>query len=152
MALVLCLVSILSFAQSEEPSQPMVQPEEQPVSQPAIQVDGVDYVTQAELQQSIYQMNEQYQKQFEQYQKQLETGGFRLEKAGRQLTGALVVSAGGLLFGGLWMVENDIMSVNVGSIIVCAAEVTSIVLVCCGVHNIRKSGLMLQGNGIAYKF
>lgn len=137
LALVLCLVSIVSFAQTEVQTQPMPQ-------QPAQR-----YVTQEELQKSIEQMNKEYKQQMDM---KMDMGGYYLEKAAKLQSAAIWVSLGGTFLGTLLTASNDTGVYTVGGVITLASNITALVLQISSASNMKKSGLVLQGNGIAYKF
>ena len=137
LALVLCLVSIVSFAQTEVQTQPMPQ------------LPAQRYVTQEEFQKSLEQMNKEYKQQMDM---KMDMSGYYLEKAGKLQSAAIWVSLGGTFLGTLLAASNDTSTSTIGGVITLASDITALVLQISSASNMKKSGLVLQGNGIAYKF
>ena len=82
----------------------------------------------------------------------MEVGGYYLEKAGKLQSASIVVSLIGGGIGGLCLTSRTRDVQNFGIGLIGVAEVTSFILYCCSVSKTKKSGVVFQGNGIAYKF
>lgn len=137
LALMLCFVSVIEFAQTEVPAQTT----EQPATE--------KFVTQEELKKTITQMNNDYKQMADQ-------SGFYLEKAGNYQTTSLCVALGGILVGGvITIVGEEVGSdgvITIGGILAGAAEITALVFQFKSASYMKKSGFVLRGNGVAYKF
>ena len=137
LALMLCFVSVIVFAQTEVPAQTT----EQPTTE--------KFVTQEELKKTITQMNNDYKQMADQ-------SGFYLEKAGNYQTTSLCVALGGILVGGvITIVGEEVGSdgvITIGGILAGAAEITALVFQFKSASYMKKSGFVLRGNGVAYKF
>lgn len=137
LALMLCFVSVIGFAQTEVPAQTT----EQPATE--------KFVTQEELKKTITQMNNDYKQMADQ-------SGFYLEKAGNYQTTSLCVALGGILIGGvITIVGEEVGSdgvITIGGILAGAAEITALVFQFKSASYMKKSGFVLRGNGVAYKF
>ena len=137
LALMLCFVSVIGFAQTEVPAQTT----EQPTTE--------KFVTQEELQKTIAQMNIEYKQM-------TDLSGFYLERAGKYQTASLCVALGGGFAGGIIISLGErtrsTAAVTIGGILVGAAEITALVFQFKSASYMKKSGWVLQGNTIAYKF
>lgn len=142
LALVLCLVSTVIFAQNEE----TVQSSDQTEAPKVTQLDLENYVTKDDFKMSIAQMNNQYEQQ-------LKAAGYCLEQAGRCHGAAMGIALGGGLIGAVleYASTGGDFEPGVGVAIVAASAIAAMVFECCSASYLKKSGVVLSSHGITYR-